>query len=234
MKKYGMLMTPENAQRTHDGDKTVTRRVMKPQPTFGRDLFPTEIEDMVEGSMESKKYCFTIKESRGVTRYLGSKNFTDEFAPWQPGMIVSIKETHWRWGQLLPSTSEAGRPSRRFEPSCYKQYGDEVLFCDPQRTGSDVSGNSYHKRPSRFLPFDLARTHVKILDVRAEMLQDCTGADAIREGWPREQELYPGINTEDKALAWLIKKWDSINAARGYPWAGNWWVWRYEYERCEI
>ncbi len=34
MKERPILMTPENGQKCHDGTKTVTRRIMKPQPEY--------------------------------------------------------------------------------------------------------------------------------------------------------------------------------------------------------
>lgn len=39
MKEHPILMTPENAQKCHDGTKTQTRRLIKPQPKVVHALY---------------------------------------------------------------------------------------------------------------------------------------------------------------------------------------------------
>ena len=82
-----------------------------------------------------------------------------------------------------------------------------------------------------FLPESLARTFLKIVDVRAERLQCITEEDAEAEGVP---QFEPGDFPVSGATYGIYKErfyqlWDSLNAKRGYGWEVNPWVWRYEF-----
>ena len=59
-----------------------------------------------------------------------------------------------------------------------------------------------------------------ITGLRAERLQEITEEDALLEG------VY-GDESYEQATPTMCYEalWDSLNAKRGYPWAGNWWVW---------
>jgi len=335
MKKYGTLMKPELAQATHDGTKTVTRRIMKPQPPGCDELYS------IPGVIASDKGVFKrwecywkegdkTKIITAVTRVVS-------------GQIRSIKETHWRWGRK--GKNEKG--NWKFFPA-HGAAVHEILFEAPQAPPSSRESLGFHKYSALFMPFDLARTYIEILSVRPERLQDITGEEARLEGvtfeavlkilanydsadvrphcWMHnhpdgaaksycdecidkaveaERKKYPdadierdggydshetegvalceicgrlleytlleyGVESEvsqfeeygfelsnpreahelerifieadyiqDEALKDRVYRlgfavlWDSINANRGYPWASNPWVWRYEYKRVE-
>jgi len=87
-------------------------------------------------------------------------------------------------------------------------------------------------RPSIHMPRWASRITLQIVDVRAERLQEITGEDAITEGWDRV-DLFPGINSEDKAKVWFHSFWDSINAKRGYGWDTDPWVWVIEFRKLD-
>ena len=83
-----------------------------------------------------------------------------------------------------------------------------------------------------FLPRNLARTFVKLDAIRGEQLHEISAPDAVREGIKRDQEYYelsPAVEDVLIGRSLLIDRfarlWDQINAARGYQWQGNWWVW---------
>lgn len=82
-----------------------------------------------------------------------------------------------------------------------------------------------------FMPKEFARFWLEITDIRVENLQEITGDDAIKEGWPRDRELFPTINTTSKAKNWFEQFWDSLNAKRGYGWETNPWVWVINFKR---
>jgi len=218
MKKHRLLMTPENAQKCFEGTKTVTRRRIKdlPPDTYrisrtGDTFYAHDGED-----------CVVIKP-----RY-------------QPGDIVGIAERHWRWGHK----ERNNKGNWRFAPrSCID--GPDIIF-HPPNIQVDRECLGYHCISGLFLPFDDARTHWMILDVRPERLQDITEADCIAEGVEAHDHgglcscVIDGyanpLPADPRELAdgeWRNRfgfriLWDSINAKRGYPWAGNWRVWRYE------
>ena len=210
MKKYGMLMTPPLAQKAHDGDKTVTRRII-----------PLDIVNMFDEGTDPLM-CENAD---------GEPQLAADFARYRRGMIVAVKETHWRWGYY--EKNENG--NRRFVPITVEPE-HPVLFADPYGY-SRPRKLGYHKRPSLFLPFDLARAHIKILDVRPERLQDITGWDAMAEGVEDcdicgHDDCFYGASGQGYKCS-FERVWDSING-KTYPWASNCWVWRYEFERVEI
>ena len=101
----------------------------------------------------------------------------------------------------------------------------------------------------RFMPRYAARNLLEIETIRAEQLQDITEDDARAEGttWTDdylEWEEYvdscaPPGSTRSSVRECFADLWDRLNAKRGYPWDGNWWVWvigfrrrRNEHYRC--
>ena len=74
-------------------------------------------------------------------------------------------------------------------------------------------------RPSIHMPRWASRITLRLTDVRVERVQDISVSDCIAEGL--------GYPTDDRYAAVDNFKplWDSINAARGYGWDANPWVW---------
>jgi hypothetical protein len=90
------------------------------------------------------------------------------------------------------------------------------------------------------MPKEAARIFLRVTDVRAERLQDISVVDVMAEGLPCDNEINnPDQSTHDGIKAWNLayaqhlfrELWDSLNAARGYGWETNPWVWVYEFER---
>lgn len=91
----------------------------------------------------------------------------------------------------------------------------------------------YRWRPSIHMPRWAARITLEVTEVSVERLQEITREDAIAEGCPGWGQFdhhtleydceYP--EEEFRSL------WDSINAARGYGWDANPWVWRIAFRR---
>lgn len=77
-------------------------------------------------------------------------------------------------------------------------------------------------RPSIFMPRAASRLTLELIDVRVERLQDIRKVDALAEGCP-VQEINP--------VGWYAELWDGLNAARGFGWRSNPWVWVVEFKR---
>lgn len=86
-------------------------------------------------------------------------------------------------------------------------------------------------KPSIHMPRWASRITLEITGVRVERVRDISEEDAKAEGWPRDQELFPTVNTSYKANLWFERLWDSINAERGFGWDVNPWVWVLEFKR---
>lgn len=81
--------------------------------------------------------------------------------------------------------------------------------------------------PSIHMPRAYSRITLELTGVRVERAQDISEADAIAEGVDYIPEA-PAAMNHRTAFAGL---WNSINAARGYGWDVNPWVWVLEFQQ---
>jgi len=234
MKKYGMLMTPENAQKCFDGTETITRRLIKPQPPETHTHF-CDCDVVCQKRRQEEMQ----RNERPQWRWYHHTPTIDDPAckpftcrpKYNPGDIVAIKETHWRWGYWeIKGLSVNDRVTYQFVPTDTSP----IVFEKPGLLAKKRTHCGYHKRQSLYLPFDLARTHWEILSVRPERVQDITHADCMAEGieytksaplsWHYQHSC--ALHNFATAVEAFESLWDSINPDN--PWASNPWVWRYE------
>ena len=137
------------------------------------------------------------------------------YPTWQPGDRLWVRETCW-----------VHRGSKRFAWYVHQ----DVFTVDPAR-------DNVRKRPAIHMPRAESRILLEITDVRVQRLQDISEADAIAEGlrwrdaldaWTAGGDSWPTFSDPRRAFAGL---WDSINAARGFGWETNCWVWAISFKR---
>lgn len=184
--------------------------------------------------------------------------FTDEFikapengllekAPIKAGDVLWVRET-WRVGAwdrtqnaICVDYASDGHADPEWKKLTKIGYYDKLSRQsseDAYAAGIRADTNGQYKwerghgptrwRPSIFMPKEVARIYLRITAVRAERLQDITEEDAIREGvmgWI--DELIGGMTGKTR----FQRLWDKLNAARGYGWDKNPWVWVYTFER---
>jgi hypothetical protein len=189
-----------------DGTKTQTRRVVKPQPD--KDEW-------------SEPYWFV----GGFRLRAGNPNPLN--CPYGvPGDRLWVRET---WGPCAGGV-------------CYRA-SEHITACP--------DGGRW--RPSIFMPRWVSRITLTITDVRVERLQNISAEDAMAEGlvpWSKDGKLTKygvadpdGMPGSDYAGTWpwhewrispadaYQKLWDDINAARGFGWDANPWVWAISFTR---
>lgn len=211
------------------GEKTQTRRVIKPQPETRPDIFPTE---------EGCRHVIVIQESLCVTRHLGSKNFAEEFCPYgRPGDVLYVHEPI----TFLSVLSLDEKP--RSGTIRYDDDGTERVVEIPKR----IKPPSVGRWPGRTLPPEWARDRDRILEVRVERVQEISGEDARDEGiasWRdglsekhaaqlfamasvRYKQVGAGDprSKDDTRRGLFCHLWESINEKRGFGWAANPLVW---------
>src|SRR5574343_491511 len=103
-------------------------------------------------------------------------------------------------------------------------------------------------RPSIHMPRWASRITLEILSVRVERLQEITEEDAIAEGVesaacaarPGKRVYRDYYLDKHDPFEWYADPrrsyeslWDRINGKRGYPWVSNPWVWAVEFRRVE-
>lgn len=199
-----------------EGRKTVTRRVVKPQP-------------------------FAVKQDENAPCWYGhivsesGKVLLDK-PPYRPGDILYVRET-WARGYIESSDAELSNEVW-FEE--YEKRDESFLDCiSSYFYRSDFSASEeaeYHMkwRPSIHMPREAARIFLRVTDVRVERLQDITPDQIDAEGckeWAysaKTGELLPS------GPSWFKIAWDNTLKPKDralYGWQANPWVWVVEFER---
>ena len=219
-----ILFKTEMVQAILAGKKSMTRRIIKPQPngqlkcvikheTKGRSCWMEDNADQLSKDFKFHKY-------------------------YEVGDILWVRET---WAKLC-----------RVDENGYTHYDEETIYYaadgGPSIDLYDADGfllddQNMKWRPSIFMPRYAARLFLKVKDIRVERLQDITEEDARSEGikWTNEGPLHAhylnhnlnaflNFKTSKEAFSSL---WDNINLKRGYGWGINPWVWVVEFERVE-
>jgi len=204
MKERPILFSGEMVRAILDGRKTMTRRVIKPQPPISWDV------------------CEPVEHTSGVFCFYRSSD-TDfhgyKKCPYgQHGDRLWVKET---WSQFAPRPKPGdGVP----ENACIDYRAD--YSASALRRGLDSDGDPYKPpswRPLIHMPRWASRINLEVVSVRVERVQDISEDDARAEG----------ISNPLGSLALNIfpSLWDSINLKRGYGWDTNPWVWVIEFKR---
>lgn len=123
--------------------------------------------------------------------------------PYQPGDILWVRETFVNADDGYHYRADATPDSEQIR----KDYG-------------------YKYQPSIHMPREAARIFLRVVDVRAERLQDISDGDCEKEGFYDCSSTANGF-----ACAWdnTIKPADR----QQYSWDANPWVWVIEFEKCE-
>lgn len=183
------------------GRKTQTRRVVVPTQSKPR-VAPLRMEPwIIDGERQ--------EDDNGLPCWAGfhpdypgeAKWFTCPYG--QPGDRLWVRET-W-WGTIAYTVPEGHE--QRFVAYRATMKGDRSPAADGKW------------RPSIFMPRWASRITLEVTAVRVERVQDISEEDARAEGI--EWKNLP-------RSAWrnvFSRLWNEINAARGYGWDTNPWVW---------
>ncbi|KUZ35244.1 hypothetical protein [Burkholderia territorii] len=94
-------------------------------------------------------------------------------------------------------------------------------------------GQSGATVPAIHMPRWASRITLEITGVRAERLQSIGWDDAIAEGIPDPRRAARRVDPVEGTVAQFRQLWDGLNAARGYGWDVDPWVWVVEFRRIE-
>ena len=213
MRERPILFNPEMVKAIQEGRKTMTRRIITPQPKNEW----TEIMPVIEVGWNTSLFFFYNPND--------FDDGDDRRCPYgEVGDFLYLKEAHYRYGQwYMNGFSKTGRQKWRFASP------DNMPFRYIDNPPDIVRPNSYrslgwYKRSPLFMPKKYARYWYEITGIRAERLNEISLEDIWKEGIL--EIIYNPLR--DRALFKAL--WDSINAAIGYSWDSNCWVWVIEFK----
>ncbi|PKM61657.1 MAG: hypothetical protein CVU99_02540 [Firmicutes bacterium HGW-Firmicutes-4] len=234
VKSKPILFNTAMVQAILDGRKTMTRRVVKPQPNHHYDDDCTKPGYFNSGGNE-----WACKQCGGeIAPFTGKSKMK---APYQVGDVLWVRET-WR--------VEEARQIARICIIEYKAGGEtkliEEIIALPTTEG--------RWRPSIHMPREAARIFLKVSDVRVERLRDITEEQALKEGivaWTKDgwRKKYAPADSEGDGpnCKWadcpreykkaMEKLWDSTIKKKDldqFGWDANPFVWAVEFERLPI
>jgi hypothetical protein len=198
------------------GDKTQTRRVMKPQP----------YADVRQSGMSGLTKPCNVWEPRKTTAWFDWGNGFDPMmwtdGPYHDGDLLWVRET-WR---RSPDDMPDGICYRA--DNCISWFGgsedsDRARFC------VSIYPRDGKWRPSIFMPRWASRLTLEIIGVRVERVQEISIDDVLDEGV--EKDMSDTQYWRENTGARFAALWDSINGKRGYGWETNPFVWCINFKR---
>lgn len=206
MKETGIIMSGDYPLKCLDGMKTMTRRVVVPQP----DVIEWNVR---RRSLAWKGAVWEMNVEGVLERLISSCPYGG------PGDILIMRET-WatenRFNHLKPSELPD-------DAEIFYLASEEY---DPFRMGV--------LRPSMFMPYRFSRARFEITGVGFERLQGMSEEDAYKEGFDwGAVDTRPNYE-EIPARYYFWEFWDSLNAKRGYGWDANPWVWPISFRLMEV
>lgn len=220
MKEHPILMSTPNAQAILQGRKTMTRRIIKPQPIDNREI---------DGN-------FFHGNHKGYVKVDGhpnwQKQFVYEFSNKQVGDLLWVRESGWVDNNYIPGLNDP----HLYWKADYDNYSEHTKY---------LIENHTCKFPAIHMYKVFACIWLEITAIRIERLQDISEDDAIKEGVEptiesefqgmKEQfyKNYGNLYSDDQtdAIESFCALWHLLNGKES--WDANPWVWVIEFKRIE-
>ncbi len=225
-----ILFNTEMVKAIMDGRKTVTRRLIKPQPRENAEM----------------RYVFAGGRKSDIGKWHDWQQGVTTAQKWNPPYhaddILYVRET---WTKLFYVDPDG---YTHWDQSTYYYAADgtpDITLADAD--GFELDDQRIKWKPSIHMPKEAARIFLKVKSVRVERLQAITNEEAVREGFDGvpcdcanidEHGCVDCFNTgwiEPPCVSFMCL-WDSTIKPADLPtygWDANPWVWVIEFERCE-
>lgn len=220
MKETPILFSTPMVQALLAGKKTITRRIVNPQP----------ITDEDSGSVFDGKYRkqYSIHDWRD--------RFIDDWSRWMPEDILWVRESFWEWD----NSSQGG--GYAFKADFIERYG--AWEKDTPHKFHDVERVEKWK-PSIHMPKEASRIWLQVADIKIERLHDISEEDAKKEGVELHKSGKSYLNYQDQeshvtqfiynchsAKDSFKTLWTIIHGFRDepYAWFQDPWVWVIEFK----
>lgn len=213
VKERGVLFNGEMVRAVLEGRKTQTRRIVKDLSYVDDEGNTIQRPTPDQWYPEALQYC--------PYGYIGDR--------------LWVRET---WCQAVdPDTSRPYDPPRAH----YRSDGNEVYLDDGDGfTAYREDGTECSPwKASIHMPRWASRILLEVTAVGVERVQDISERDAVAEGIGRSGVGWKNYGVDPQVMFCnpvnsFISLWDSINAAKGYGWDANPWVWVVEFKVLEV
>lgn len=213
MKERPILYTGAMVRAVLADAKTMTRRVMKVQPSEGSTVTVERYEPAIV--------------SRSGELVPGPEVFGAHWGDGEFGLVCPYGQPGDRlWVQEAWQTDDSldGKPSGTFAGWPVRYEADGTAH----RCGSFFGNIKGETRAPRDMPRWASRILLEITDIRAERLQDITYGDAQDEGWP---PMVDGNPNPYDPITWFKLLWVELYGSGS--WDANPYVWRISFKKVE-
>ncbi|MCM1298216.1 MAG: hypothetical protein NC203_00455 [Firmicutes bacterium] len=203
-----ILFNTEMVRAILDGRKTVTRRIIKPQPISEMPINHNvcKIQIMTKKGIKHLWYIDVVEQYPfRRTRYF------EKLSPYEVGDILYVRET-WCKGSL--------------------NYGKEQYYYKADGTIPHCTW-----KPSIHMPKEAARIFLRVTGVRVERLRDITVTGLQNEGILTQGYITQYTFLTTNFFKMYEKLWNSTvkkTDLEKYSWNANPWVWVIEFEKIEV
>lgn len=216
MKERPILFSASMVRAILDGRKSMTRRVMKPQP----DVSHWQGIQAMHGTTPDGHAFGDPRLWRVVGPDYPDDSRDNIRCPYAIGRRLWVRETIRKTGEFPGG------------------YATSEYVADGTPTVADAWPWQRCTLAAIHCPRGLSRILLEVTDVRVQRVQDISQMDALDEGIDTEGDDYnegeklqsagSPVSAERFAFACL---WDSINDKRGFGWNANPWVWALTFKR---
>lgn len=223
-----ILFSPGMVAAILDGRKSVTRRIMNPQPV--------QIDAAKGGKIWQcrTKVGFCNSDTDGtwpgwMTRHTKDQDggILRSACPFgAAGDTLWIREEHYRYGHWEPVLGTRTKKGR--QKWCFVADSGKVLYeapaeCRKGRHHKDPGTSAWHKRLARFMPRALSRLTLEVTGVAVERLQAITEEQARAEGVQPVPFCRAGRPPGMEHVEAFEDLWCSLHGPES--WEANPWVW---------
>jgi len=215
----GLSFAPPMATAIIEDRKTMTRRLVGPQPEAGTDS-PYHVG---KGDRRMARVC--PYGSVGDRLYVREEHY--RFGHWELITDEKTKNGLAKW-EFVADSLDGGDMATFDAPPEFRR----------SRNKEDSATPAWHKRLARFMPRKFSRLTLEITDIKIERLHDIGAKDILAEGAVlRSHDNQFGRNPvssfDGKVYLDLVSLWAAgwtqING--DYSWAGNPYVWVISFKR---
>ncbi|WP_321933421.1 hypothetical protein [Burkholderia cenocepacia] len=210
-----------------EGRKTQTRRVIRCQPP--EDVAPISVSRYHPTVVDRHGDEVPGKEIFGASSDDGEWGCKSPFG--EPGDRLWVRET-CRADELGSGLDGV----RYLADDAFRKIEDSLLAAERWLDLNAYRGREGATVPAIHMPRWASRITLEITGVRAERLQSISESDARDEGVTIADHHMRGYSAgafRPPSIRAFHDLWDSLNAARGYGWDVNPWVWVVEFRRIE-